>query len=1098
MKRKNPKLMPSWFRGNKAVIKLQMAFAVCLVSQAKAASVYWDANGDITGAGAAPAGIWGTDEFWNTTAEGDVTIPGAWVDGDTAVFASGTDAVDAYTVNTTGTINVSGLVFEEGTPTIAGSGSLNFGAGPVVLSGAGNGVIAANVSGSGLNKNQGGTVALSGSTTVTGNLNVNAGTLTIAGPMTVSGNLRFGWNNTGGTQNLIIQTGADITTDRFIMADWYYVNDTVSHTGGTLNVNGSNDSNGTGASFLLGHWGYGSSSVYNISGGTLNAPNARLSLGWDRSNVQLNQSGGTANLRGINLDNGRGNAASYNLTGGRLNIGVGGINNQANKSINAGNATIGANANWISTKAINLTSSVTFDTLDSVDSTTPRTIILSNGASGLGGIIKNGSGTLSLGINPNGSSYTGDTTINAGRFHAGSALASKLFANAGTIIGTGSASSPGPSVINDLDADGTTFNFRVGGAMSDSLDVLNLNVVSASQVSLSPAGPLLIGDEFTVIKYDTLGGIGFAGLTAAALPNPHYSANLVHDAGAKEIKLVVTGADSILWTGAASSAWDINTTANWKLESSSSTSKFYNDDVITFDDTATTGTVTLAADVAPASVLFINDSLDYTVSGSGKISGPLGITKSGTGTLTFESSQAYQGVTEIMNGTLVVKGSLSNTSITNSGVLVYDLAANQSVAYAITGGGSLVKRGEGVLTIPNNKNFSGGVTVENGTLHVTAGGWYVNPFGASNIVTVEESGKLSTSGAHNLGVDQNTIRVMGTLTLGAEQYISNLQLTGGLVNGPGALRTWGGTMSSLASAESSEIAAPLQLVGSATLYVEDGDAADDLIVSGAIINNNNLTKTGDGTLKLTATNTFAGDTAVNAGVLKVSGASLSDTNKLVINGGVVDPSGSNETVNTLFFGATQQQAGTWGATGSGADNINDTYFTGTGVVTVITGPPSAYNVWATATGATGGKAGDTDGDGVSNLMEFATNSNPSSGASRSKVYSKIHTLSGEDVLTFTVAVRTGATFADGATDAVKQESAIDEVKYTIEASDDLTAWNVVNVDKLGNSDAANVRAAITNLPALDSGWEWHTFRTSGSTSASDKRFIRLMVSEVTP
>lgn len=63
MKRKNPKLMTSWFRGNKAVIKLQMAFAVCLVSQAKAASVYWDANGDITGAGAAPAGIWGADEF---------------------------------------------------------------------------------------------------------------------------------------------------------------------------------------------------------------------------------------------------------------------------------------------------------------------------------------------------------------------------------------------------------------------------------------------------------------------------------------------------------------------------------------------------------------------------------------------------------------------------------------------------------------------------------------------------------------------------------------------------------------------------------------------------------------------------------------------------------------------------------------------------------------------------------------------------------------------------------------------------------------------------------------------------------------------------
>ena len=221
MKRKIPKLMSSWFRGNKAVIKLQMAFAVCLVSQAKAANVYWDANGDVIGSGTAPVGTWGTDEFWNTTVEGDVTMPGAWVDGDTAVFAAGIDAVDAYTVSTTGAINVAGLVFEEGSPTISGSGSLNFGAGAVVMSGGGNGIVAANVSGTGFNKNQGGTVVLSGSTTVTGNLNVNAGTLTIAGPMTVSGNLRFGWNNTGGTQNLIIQTGADITTDRFIRADWY-------------------------------------------------------------------------------------------------------------------------------------------------------------------------------------------------------------------------------------------------------------------------------------------------------------------------------------------------------------------------------------------------------------------------------------------------------------------------------------------------------------------------------------------------------------------------------------------------------------------------------------------------------------------------------------------------------------------------------------------------------------------------------------------------------------------------------------------------------------------------------------------------------------
>ncbi|HBE22801.1 MAG TPA: hypothetical protein DDW21_05040 [Verrucomicrobiales bacterium] len=1098
MKQKYPHYMtPSLRRGINSSSKLQIAFAACLIAQAGAANLYWDANGDTVGAGTAAAGTWGIDSFWNATALGDTTMPGAWNDGDVAIFSAGNDAVDAFTVETSGIITLGQLVFEEGTVSIGSAGSLSF-AGAGTLAGSGTGLIAANVSSESLSKNGGASVTLSGTTSVNGNLNLHGGTLTIAGPLTVSGSIRGSWNGSGSTQNLIIAAGANIITDRFIMADWYYVNDTVSHTGGTLNINGSNDGNGTGAAFLMGHWGYGSTTIYNLSGGTLNSPNARLSLGWDRSNVQLNQSGGTANLRGINLDNGRGNVASYNLTGGRLNIGAGGINNQANKSVNAGDATIGATDNWTSAKAINLTSTVTFDSLDAVNGTTARTMTLANGATGAGGIIKNGAGTLSLGTNPSGSNYAGDTIVNAGRFLAGSVLSSKIVANSGSVIGAGSTPTPGTSLVSDIEADTTTFNFRVGGANSDRLDVLDLNVISASQVSLSPAGPLFISDEFTVIKYTTLTGLGFAGLSAAALPNPHYSANLVHDSTAQEIKLVITGAESVLWTGASSSAWDINSTSNWKLESDSSASKFYNDDVITFDDTASTGTVTLAADVAPASVLFINDTLDYTVSGSGKISGPLGISKSGPGTLTFESGHTYQGVTDIMNGTLVVKGSLSNSSIANAGVLVYDLAANQSVSYAITGGGSLVKRGAGTLTIPNNKSFSGGVTVENGTLHVTAGGWYVNPFGASNIVTVEESGTLSTSGAHNLGVDANSIRVKGTLTLGAEQYISTLQLTGGLVNGTGPLRTWGGTMSSLASAESSEITTPLQLVGSATLYVEDGAAADDLIVSGVIFVNNNLTKTGDGTLKLTGNNTYAGDTTVNAGVLKVSGTSLSDTNKLVINGGVVDPSDSNETVNTLFFGATQKQAGTWGATGSGADNIDDTYFTGTGIVTVITGPPSAYDVWATATAATGGKAGDTDGDGMSNLMEFATNSNPTSVTSQAKVYSKIHTLAGDDVLTFTVAVRTGATFADGAPDAVKQESAIDEVKYTIEASNDLTVWNVVNVDKLSTSDAANVQAAITNLPALDSGWEWHTFRTSGSTSANDKRFIRLMVSEVTP
>src|SRR5947207_11809924 len=54
------------------------------------ASLYWDVNGSGTGAvtpASSPAnGTWGVDAFWSTSTTG-TTTPGAWVDGETAVFS---------------------------------------------------------------------------------------------------------------------------------------------------------------------------------------------------------------------------------------------------------------------------------------------------------------------------------------------------------------------------------------------------------------------------------------------------------------------------------------------------------------------------------------------------------------------------------------------------------------------------------------------------------------------------------------------------------------------------------------------------------------------------------------------------------------------------------------------------------------------------------------------------------------------------------------------------------------------------------------------------------------------------------------------------
>ena len=109
---------------------------------------------------------------------------------------------------------------------------------------------------------------------------------------------------------------------------------------------------------------------------------------------------------------------------------------------------------------------------------------------------------------------------------------------------------------------------------------------------------------------------------------------------------------------------------------------------------------------------------------------------------------------------------------------------------------------------------------------------------------------------------------------------------------------------------------------------------------------------------------------------------------------------------------------------------------------------------------------------------------------------KNHKIVGNPVWTYTVATRAAATFAANGS---KQEATKDEVKYTIEGSDDLTTWNTVAVTEVVGADATAVQGAIEPvLPTLQSGWEWHTFRTDGNASSDSRDYNRLKVTEVAP
>jgi autotransporter-associated beta strand protein len=127
---------------------------------------------------------------------------------------------------------------------------------------------------------------------------------------------------------------------------------------------------------------------------------------------------------------------------------------------------------------------------------------------------------------------------------------------------------------------------------------------------------------------------------------------------------------------------------------------------------------------SPVSGGSANLTLDQSTNGvySGVISGGGSLTKNGSGTLTLTGDDTYTGITTINGGMLQVASDgtsgMVSGNVVNNGAMAFDRTDTVTYSAMISGTGSLAQIGSGTLILDGANSYTGGTTVQAGTLEV--------------------------------------------------------------------------------------------------------------------------------------------------------------------------------------------------------------------------------------------------------------------------------------------------------------------------------------------------------------------------------------------
>jgi fibronectin-binding autotransporter adhesin len=497
---------------------------------------------------------------------------------------------------------------------------------------------------------------------------------------------------------------------------------------------------------------------------------------------------------------------------------------------------------------------------------------------GAGGLIKTGAGTLTLtGAN----TYAGGTTISAGTLQIGNG------GTTGSIVGNVTDNA---ALAFDR-SDGVTFGGVISGTGSlTQLGAGTLTLTGANTYTggtTISAGTLQIGNGGTagsivgnvldngVLAFDRSDNVTFGGVISGTGSLSQLGAGT----------LILTGANT--YGGATTiAAGTLALAGAGSIASSSGVA-----DNGTFDISGTTSGASIATLSGSGGVTLGSKTLTLTNQSStfaGVIGGAGGLTLTGAGTETLTGTNTYTGGTTIGAGTLQIgnggtTGSIAG-NVADNGALTFDRSDNVSYGGVVSGTGSLTQLGAGTLTLTGVNTYTGNTAIGSGsTLQIGGAGSLGSGSYAGNI-TDNGTFEYSSSAAQTLsgvisGAGALAQNGTGTLILtGVNTYAGGTFLDAGTLGidsngdlGAGPLVMQPGTTLRF---EASGLNLPNTIVlRNADPTIDTGANTDT--ISGVISGPGSLAKIGSGTLILSAANTYAGATDVQAGTLAVTGSIVS-------------------------------------------------------------------------------------------------------------------------------------------------------------------------------------------------------------------------------